>query len=43
LLAAFFVGDPPSRAIEVLLLDAFEEAEQVETRRPVVHVFDIRR
>jgi hypothetical protein len=39
-LAAFLVGDPPAGALEVGDLDAFEEAEEVETGRLVVHVFD---
>lgn len=45
LLASFFVCDPPPRAVEVGGLDAFEEAEQVESGRLalVVHVFDRRR
>jgi len=41
---SFLVGDPSAGAVEVGLLDAFEEAEQVETGRDrVVHVFDITR
>jgi hypothetical protein len=43
LLATFLVCDPPPGAVEVSLLDAFEEAEQLEAgRRTVVHVFDSR-
>jgi len=41
-LASFFVGDPSPGTFEVCQLDAFQEAEQVETgrRARVVHVFD---
>ncbi|SOD80181.1 hypothetical protein SAMN06272781_6908 [Streptomyces sp. 1222.2] len=42
-LTTFLVCDPPPGAVEVSLLDAFEEAEQGESgRRTVVHVFDSR-
>lgn len=42
LFSLLFCRDPASGAVEVLLLDAFEEAEQVETGRAIVHVFDSR-
>jgi hypothetical protein len=41
--ASFFVCDPPPGALEVLLLHAFEEAQQVETGRATVRLFDCRR
>lgn len=42
LLASFFVCDPPSGARQVLFLDSFEEAEQVEAAgRVVVHVASV--
>ncbi|WP_165396125.1 hypothetical protein [Streptomyces sp. F001] len=31
--------DPPSGALEVLLLDSFEEAQHLEPGRLIVHVF----
>ncbi|MEU9230793.1 hypothetical protein AB0D40_41595 [Streptomyces massasporeus] len=40
-LAAFFVGDPPAGADQVVLLHALQEAEQRESRRPcIVLAFD---
>ncbi|MGZ0231090.1 hypothetical protein [Streptomyces sp. CPS1] len=39
-LPSLLVRDPPPGALEVLLLHAFQEAEKVETGRPVVHEFD---
>jgi hypothetical protein len=43
-LPPFFGCDPPAGALEVGLLDAFEEEELIEARwRAVVHVFDSRR
>jgi hypothetical protein len=42
LLLALLVGDPAAGALEVGELDAFEEAQEVETGW-VVHAFDSRR
>jgi hypothetical protein len=39
-LASLFVGDPPPGAVEVGLLDAFEEAQHVEPGRLFAHAFD---
>ena len=39
-LPALLGGNPAAGAVEVLLLDAFEEAEQGEARGLVVHTFD---
>lgn len=40
LLASLFVGDPPPGAVEVGLLDAFEEAQHVEPGQLFAHAFD---
>lgn len=41
LFAAFFVGDPPADLVEVLLRQAFGEAQHLESRRrSIVHAFD---
>ena len=39
-LPSFLVGDPPAGALEILFLDAFEEAQEVEAGWLVVHAFD---